>query len=64
MTTIESTSQVIGQAEVPFTLDEDQLVAVAFLARFSGRTLGGLPPRPGRAGGHHTHLELYRTSIS
>jgi hypothetical protein len=39
MITIESTSQVIGQAEAPFTLDEDQLAAVAFLARYRGRTL-------------------------
>jgi hypothetical protein len=39
VTTIESRSQVLGQPEAPFTLDEDQLAAVAFLARYSGRTL-------------------------
>jgi hypothetical protein len=64
--------QVIGQAEAPFTLTEDQLAAVAFLARYRGRTL--------QAYGHdlralfewaaeyhlavldatRTHLELYR----
>lgn len=39
MTTIESTSPLIGRAEAPFTLDEDQLAAIAFLARYRGRTL-------------------------
>jgi hypothetical protein len=39
MTTIESSSQVILRREAPFTLGEDQLAAVAFLARYSGRTL-------------------------
>ena len=39
MTTIESTSQVIAQIEAPFTLHEDQLAAVAFLARYQGRTV-------------------------
>ena len=50
MTTIESRSQVLGQPEAPFTLDEDQLAAVAFLARYSGRTLGVYRhPRPSAA---------------
>jgi hypothetical protein len=39
MPTIESTSRVIGQAEAPLSLGEDQLAAVAFLARYRGRTL-------------------------
>jgi hypothetical protein len=40
MTTIESTSRVLGQAEArPFTLGEDHLAAVGFLARYRGRTL-------------------------
>jgi hypothetical protein len=39
MTTIGSTSHVILRIEAPFTLGEDQLAAVAFLARYSGRTL-------------------------
>jgi hypothetical protein len=38
MTTIESTCRVIGQADIPFALDEDQLAVVAFLARYRGRT--------------------------
>jgi hypothetical protein len=39
MTTIESSGQLILRREQPFTLSEDQLAAVAFLARYSGRTL-------------------------
>src|ERR1700746_2338974 len=39
MTTIESNCEVILRREQPFTLGEDQLAAVAFLARYSGRTL-------------------------
>jgi hypothetical protein len=39
MTTIDSTCRVIGQAETPFTLNQDQLAAVAFLARYRGPTL-------------------------
>jgi hypothetical protein len=39
MTTIESSSHVILRREAPFTLGEDQLAAVAFLARYRGRTL-------------------------
>jgi hypothetical protein len=35
MTTIESTSQVLDQPGPPFTLSEDQLAAVAFLARLA-----------------------------
>jgi integrase/recombinase XerD len=75
MTTIESTSQVIGQPEAPFTLDEDQLAAVAFLARYRGRTLEAyrhdLRALFQWAAEHdlavleatRTHLELYRTSL-
>jgi hypothetical protein len=44
MTTIESTCRVIGRAETPFTLDEDQRAVVAFLARFRGRTLEAYRP--------------------
>ncbi len=74
MTTIESTSQMIGQAEAPFALDEDQLAAVAFLARYQGRTLEAyrhdLRALFQWAAVHglavlaatRTHLELYRTS--
>ncbi len=39
MSTIESTGQVLDQPGVPFTLSEDQLAAVAFLARYRVRTL-------------------------
>jgi hypothetical protein len=39
MTTIESSSHVMVRTEAPFTLGEDQAGAVAFLARYSGRTL-------------------------
>jgi hypothetical protein len=39
MTTIESSSQVISHSESSFTLPEDQQAAVAFLARYRGRTL-------------------------
>jgi hypothetical protein len=39
MSTIESTAQVLDQPGAPFTVSEDQLAAVAFLARYSGRTL-------------------------
>ena len=75
MATIQSTSQVLGQPEVPFTLGEDQLAAVAFLARYSGRTLEAyrhdLRALFGWAADHglavleatRTHLELYRTSM-
>jgi hypothetical protein len=74
MTTIESTCRVIGQAETPFTLDEDQLAVVAFLARYRRRTLEAyhhdLRALFQWAADHHlavleatrTHLELYRTS--
>jgi site-specific recombinase XerD len=75
MTTIESTCWVIGRAEAPFALDEDQLAAVAFLARYRGRTLEAyrhdLHDLFQWAADHHlavleatrTHLELYRTSM-
>ena len=39
MTTIDSSSHLILLREAPFTLGKDQLAAVAFLARYSGRTL-------------------------
>jgi site-specific recombinase XerD len=75
MTTIESSCRVIGQAETPFTLDEDQLATVAFLARYRGRTLEAyrhdLRALFQWAADHdlaileatRTHLELYRTSM-
>jgi site-specific recombinase XerD len=65
----------IGQAEAPFTLTEDQLAAVAFLARYRGGTLEAyrhdLRALFQWAADHHlavlaatrTHLELYRTSM-
>ena len=75
MTTIESTTQAIAETEAPFTLTEDQLAAVAFLARYRGRTLEayrhdlralfqwaadhGLPVLEAT----RTHLELYRASM-
>jgi site-specific recombinase XerD len=75
MTTIESSSQVILRREAPLTLGEDQLAAVAFQARYSGRTLEAyrhdlrtlfqwaadleLPVLEAT----RTHLELYRTSM-
>ena len=75
MTTIESSSQVILRREAPFTLGEDQLAAVAFLARYSGRTLEAyrhdLRALFQWAADHdlpvleatRAHLELYRTSM-
>ena len=75
MATIQSTSQVLGQPELPFTLGEDQLAAVGFLARYSGRTLEAyrhdLRALFQWAADHglavleatRTHLELYRTSM-
>jgi integrase/recombinase XerD len=73
--TIESTSQVLDQPGPPFTLSEDELAAVAFLARYSGRTLEAyrhdLRCLFQWAADHgltvlaatRTHLELYRTSM-
>jgi len=75
MTTIESSSHVILRRDAPFTLGEDQLAAVAFLARSSGRTLEAYRPDLRAlfqwADDHdlpvleasRTHLELYRTSM-
>jgi integrase/recombinase XerD len=77
MTTIESTSHtaLLGQAEAPFAIDEDQRAAVAFLACYSGRTLEAyrhdLRALFQWAADHdlavveatRTHLELYRTSM-
>ena len=66
---------MIGQAEARFTLDEDQLAAVAFLARYRGRTLEAyrhdLRNLFQWAADHdlavleatRTHLEFYRTSM-
>jgi site-specific recombinase XerD len=66
---------VIGHAEAPFAVDEDQVAAVAFLARYRGRTLEAyrhdLRALFQWAADHHlavleatrTHLELYRTSM-
>jgi hypothetical protein len=39
MTTIETTTTTIDTARDDFVIDEAQLAAVAFLARYSGRTL-------------------------
>ena len=75
MTTIESSSHVILRREAPFTLGEDQLAAVTFLARYSGLTLEGyghdVRALFQSAADHdlsvleatRTHLELYRTSM-
>ena len=75
MTTIESSSHVFLRTGAPFTLGEDQLAAVAFLARYSGRTLEAyrhdLRALFQWAADHdlpvleatRAHLELYRTSM-
>jgi integrase/recombinase XerD len=75
MTTVDSSSQVILRKEAPFTLGEDQLAAVAFLARYSGRTLEAyrhdLRALFQWAADHdlpvleasRAHLELYRSSM-
>jgi site-specific recombinase XerD len=75
MTTIESSSHVILRSEAPFTLGEDQLAAVALLARYSGRTLEAYRHdlRACSSGPRITtsrvleasraHLELYRSSM-
>jgi site-specific recombinase XerD len=75
MPTIESTGQVLDQPGAPFTLDEDHLAAVAFLARYRGRTLEAyrhdLRALFQWAADHdlavleaaRTHLELYRPSM-
>ena len=39
MTTIETTSTTIEMPRDDFVIDDTQLAAVAFLARYSGRTL-------------------------
>jgi hypothetical protein len=75
MTTIQSTGRVLDHRGAPFTLGEDQLAAVAFLARYSGRTLEAyrhdLRALFQWAGDHglpvleasRAHLELYRASM-
>src|SRR6201993_4067595 len=75
MTTIDSSSHLILLREAPFTLGEDQLAAVAFLARYSGRTLEAyrhdLRALFQWAADHdlpvleasRAHLELYRSSL-
>jgi integrase/recombinase XerD len=75
MTTIESTSHVLDQPGSPFTVEEDHLAALAFLARYSGRTLEAyrhdLRLLFQWAAGHglavltatRTHLELYRAAM-
>jgi site-specific recombinase XerD len=75
MTTIESTSQVPDQPGTPFTLDEDHLAALAFPARYSGRTLEAyrhdLRALFQWAADHglavltatRTHLEVYRAAM-
>lgn len=39
MTTIESITRTIERPAIGFELDEAQLAAASFLARYSGRTL-------------------------
>jgi hypothetical protein len=75
MSTIESTGQVLDLPGAPFTLSEDQLAAVAFLARYSGRTLEAYrhdlrclfqwSADHGLAvlAATRAHLELYRASM-
>ncbi len=75
MTTIDSSSHVFLRREAPFSFGEDQLAALAFLARYSGRTLEAyrhdLRALFQWAADHdlpvleatRTHLELYRTSM-
>jgi hypothetical protein len=38
MTSVDSTGRTIAGVSEPYPLDEAQLAAVAFLARYSGRT--------------------------
>jgi integrase len=75
MTPIESTVEVLDQPGPAFTLSEEQLAAVAFLARYSGRTLEAYrhdlrclfqwAADHGLAvlGASRAHLELYRASM-
>jgi len=72
MTTIESVSTTVERPGVAFEIDEAQLAAVSFLARYSGRTLEAVPPRPARllpvgvgqrprgAEATRPHIELFR----
>lgn len=74
MTTLHISTEV-GTAVGPFAPDEAQLAAMAFLARYSGRTLDAyrhdLRNLFQWAADHNlavleatrTHLELYRTSM-
>jgi hypothetical protein len=56
MKTIETSARTIQLPEEELIVDEAQLAAVVFLARYSGRTLRRLPRRPARlaipAGGY------------
>jgi integrase/recombinase XerD len=75
MTTIDSTGQTITRTFEPLLMGEAELAAVAFLARYNGRTLDAyrhdLRNLFQWAGDHNlavleatrAHLELYRTSM-
>ncbi len=75
MSRIDSTKRTIAAVHEPYPLDEAQLAAVAFLARYSGRTLDAyrhdLRNLFQWAEDHdlavleatRTHLELYRTAM-
>ena len=75
MTSVDSTGRTIAGVSEPYPLDEAQLAAVAFLARYSGRTLDAyrhdLRNLFQWAADHglavleatRAHLELYRASM-
>jgi hypothetical protein len=46
MTTIATTHPTIQRPELEYLVDDAQLAASAFLARYSARTPRRLPPRP------------------
>jgi hypothetical protein len=48
MTAIESITTTVERPGVAFEIYEAQLAVVSFLARYRGRTVGGVPPRPAR----------------
>ena len=75
MTSVDSTGRTIAGVSEPCPLDEAQLAAVAFLARYSGRTLDAYRHELRNlfqwAADHglavleatRAHLELYRASM-
>jgi site-specific recombinase XerD len=75
MTNIDSTERTITRTDDRFRVDEAELAAVAFLARYSGRTLDAyrhdLRNLFRWAADHHlavleatcAHLEMYRSSM-